>query len=82
MTAMLTPGILDFIICISSHDMNHDINDGEGELLAAAASIIRMSIATTPRANGIGTNAPDPKDIGFVRRLVTRYWLAVLGSCP
>jgi hypothetical protein len=55
---MLTPGILDSIICVSSHD----VNDGEGELPAAAGSIIRMSIATTARANGIGMNSLDPKD--------------------
>src|SRR5260370_39587881 len=55
---MLMPGMLDFIICVSSHD----VNDGEGELPAAAGSIISMSIATTARANGIGMNSPDPKD--------------------
>jgi len=38
------------------------VNVGEGELPAAAGSIISMSIATTARANGIGMNSPDPKD--------------------
>ena len=55
---MLMPGMLDFIICVSSHD----VNDGEGELPAAAGSIISMSIATTAGANGIGMNSRDPKD--------------------
>jgi len=50
---------LDSIICVSSHD----VNDGEGGLPAVAGNIIRMSIATTARANGIGMHKRDVDDL-------------------
>jgi hypothetical protein len=60
---MLTPGILDSFICVSSHD----VNDGEGQLPAAAGNltgnIIRMSITTIARANGFGMHKRDVDDL-------------------
>jgi hypothetical protein len=76
MTAMLTPGILDSSICVSSHD----VNDGEGELPAAAGITINTSIATTARANGIGMNPLISQTIGFVRRSIIKLSLARLSS--
>jgi hypothetical protein len=67
---------LDSSICVSSHD----VNDGEGELPAAAGITINTSIATTARANGIGMNPLIWQTIGFVRRSIIKLSLARLSS--